>query len=193
MANWPAFAMLLVFVILGIALWRLRSRFPGAQVHDAQGRGIDGASLSDAGRLGALVVVPILLVILLASSIRVVPVGHALAGHAPQLLTHDVADLRHLGGAGLRRADEGGAVAAGFAFLLGSAVLHLRGAYFAIATIGVNEAIRALVGNLGFLGGSAGLFLNFSAYDPYGGPGGAILLAYFSIAVLAILCAPRPV
>src|SRR5207249_4652082 len=74
----PAFAMLLVFVILGIALWRLRSRFPGAQVHDAQGRGIDGASLSDAGRLGALVVVPILLVILLASSIRVVPVGHAL-------------------------------------------------------------------------------------------------------------------
>jgi len=78
-----------------------------------------------------------------------------------------------------------GLVTALFAFLLGSAVLHLRGAYFAIATIGVNEAMHALVGNLGLLGGSSGMLLNFSAYQVYGGPEGAVRLAYLLMATLA--------
>ncbi len=78
-----------------------------------------------------------------------------------------------------------GLVTAALAFLLGSTVLHLRGAYFAIATIGVNEAVRALVGNLDVLGGSSGLFLNFAVYRAYGGPTGAVTLAYAFIAALA--------
>jgi len=80
-----------------------------------------------------------------------------------------------------------GVITAGLAYLLGTAVLHLRGAYFAIATIGVNEAMRTLVGNVGFLGGSSGLFLNFQTYDRYGGAGGALTLAYILMALLAIV------
>ena len=34
------------------------------------------------------------------------------------------------------------------AFLLGKAILRLRGAYFALATIGVNEAMRAFINNI---------------------------------------------
>src|SRR6185503_4680349 len=37
----------------------------------------------------------------------------------------------------------GGLVAAAFAALLGASILRLRGAYFALATIGVNEAMRS--------------------------------------------------
>ncbi|MBI4494579.1 MAG: branched-chain amino acid ABC transporter permease [Chloroflexi bacterium] len=79
-----------------------------------------------------------------------------------------------------------GAATAAIAFLLGTAVLHLRGAYFAIATIGVNEAMRSLVGNLDFLGGSSGIFLNFTLYQDYGGPAGALTLAYVLMLVLAL-------
>ena len=81
----------------------------------------------------------------------------------------------------------GGIVAAVIAYLLGEAVLRLRGAYFAIATIGVNEAVKALVNNLDFLGGSAGLFFNFKVYNSYGGAGNAIWLAYYLMAILAII------
>jgi branched-chain amino acid transport system permease protein len=76
--------------------------------------------------------------------------------------------------------------AATVAFLLGTAVLRLRGAYFAIATIGVNEAVRVLVGNLDFLGGSLGIFLNLSVYGAYGGPGGALIMAYALMVILAL-------
>lgn len=78
-----------------------------------------------------------------------------------------------------------GLVTAAAAYLLGRAVLHLRGAYFAIATIGVNEAVRALAGNLDFLGGASGMFLNFSVYRDYGGPAGALNMAYLLVATLA--------
>ncbi len=41
-----------------------------------------------------------------------------------------------------------GGIASGLlAFLLGSAILRLRGAYFALATIGINEAMKAFVNN----------------------------------------------
>ncbi len=72
----------------------------------------------------------------------------------------------------------GGAAAALLAFLLGKAILRLRGAYFALATIGVNEAMRALVINLPRFGGSTGIALHFSIYKSYGGATTALWLDY---------------
>jgi len=72
----------------------------------------------------------------------------------------------------------GGVFSAIIAALLGLAVLRLRGAYFALATIGVNEAARAFVSNFEPFGGSTGLSLNFSAYEQYGGAGKALWLTF---------------
>ncbi|MBU4447561.1 MAG: branched-chain amino acid ABC transporter permease [Proteobacteria bacterium] len=68
----------------------------------------------------------------------------------------------------------GGLLSAFIAGLVGLAVLRLRGAYFALATIGINEAARAFVSNFGPYGGATGMFVNFSAYEKYGGPGPAL-------------------
>ena len=68
----------------------------------------------------------------------------------------------------------GGAISALIAGLLGLAILRLRGAYFALATIGINEAARAFVDNFSPFGGATGMFINFSAYTPYGGAGPAL-------------------
>lgn len=51
----------------------------------------------------------------------------------------------------------GGAVSALYAFVLGLALLRLRGHYFAIATIGVLGFTRQVVDNVGFTGGAAGI------------------------------------
>jgi branched-chain amino acid transport system permease protein len=64
------------------------------------------------------------------------------------------------------------------AFLLGKAILRLRGAYFALATIGVNEAMRAFVNNFPPFGGSTGIALNFKIYQSYGGATQALWLDY---------------
>ena len=72
-----------------------------------------------------------------------------------------------------------GGVAAGLlAFLLGRAILRLRGAYFALATIGINEAMRAFVNNFPPFGGPTGISLHFSVYQPYGGATQALWLDY---------------
>ncbi len=81
----------------------------------------------------------------------------------------------------------GGLFASLVAFLIGIPVLRLRGAYFALATIGINEAVRVLVTNLSFLGGSVGMLFGFSAYDPYGGGKSAQQLAYIAMIVTALL------
>lgn len=72
----------------------------------------------------------------------------------------------------------GGVLSATLAGLLGLAVLRLRGAYFALATIGINEAARALVGNFGPFGGATGLYVNFATYQQYGGAGKALWLTF---------------
>ncbi len=69
---------------------------------------------------------------------------------------------------------------------LGSVVLRLRGSYFALATIGVLEAARALVANLDLLGGPTGMSLDFGRYGEFGGPGNALWLAYELVAGLAL-------
>jgi branched-chain amino acid transport system permease protein len=81
-----------------------------------------------------------------------------------------------------------GALSAGLlAFVLGKAILRLRGAYFALATIGVNEAARAFIENFKPFGGPVGMSLNFNVYRSYGGPDQALWIAFASLAVLAII------
>ena len=79
-----------------------------------------------------------------------------------------------------------GGIASGLlAFLLGKAILRLRGAYFALATIGINEAMRALINNLDLFGGPIGMTLNFSVYKAYGGAAQALSMSFSIMAVLA--------
>jgi branched-chain amino acid transport system permease protein len=52
-----------------------------------------------------------------------------------------------------------GGAAALFAVMIGLPVLRLRGHYFAIATLGVAEAMKALVQNLDITEGNAGIYL----------------------------------
>ncbi|MGH7320312.1 MAG: branched-chain amino acid ABC transporter permease [Candidatus Rokuibacteriota bacterium] len=82
----------------------------------------------------------------------------------------------------------GGGVAAAAAGLLGLPLLRLRGHYFAIATIGVLEAVREIASNVAFFGGGMGITLPVFP----GTPDGfyriiyyvlfAILLAYTALA-----------
>jgi branched-chain amino acid transport system permease protein len=80
----------------------------------------------------------------------------------------------------------GGAGAALLAFLLGKAILRLRGSYFALATIGVNEAVRTFVSNFGPFGASTGIELPFSIYTPYGGAMQALWYTYYAVVAIAI-------
>jgi branched-chain amino acid transport system permease protein len=81
----------------------------------------------------------------------------------------------------------GGAASALLAFLLGRAILRLRGAYFALVTIGVNEAMRTFVANFKPFGASTGIELQFSVYKTYGGPAQALWLVYYSVLVISIV------
>jgi branched-chain amino acid transport system permease protein len=79
-----------------------------------------------------------------------------------------------------------GGVASGLlAFLLGKAILRLRGAYFALATIGINEAMKTFVNNFKLFGGPIGITLNFSIYKAYGGAAKALGMSFYIMAGLA--------
>jgi branched-chain amino acid transport system permease protein len=81
-----------------------------------------------------------------------------------------------------------GALTSGLlAFLLGRAILRLRGAYFALATIGVNEAARAFIKNFEPFGGPIGMSLKFQVYRAYGGANQALWIAFVSLAVLTVI------
>ena len=77
-------------------------------------------------------------------------------------------------------------VTAALAAALGSIVLRLRGAYFALATIGINEAMRALMINWETFGGAVGLEMDFRRYQAYGGPRDALWLAYGLLVLVAL-------
>lgn len=81
----------------------------------------------------------------------------------------------------------GGLASALLAFLLGRAVLRLRGAYFALVTIGVNEAARTFVSNFKPFGAATGIELPFSVYKPYGGAAQALWLTYYLVFALSLL------
>jgi branched-chain amino acid transport system permease protein len=73
------------------------------------------------------------------------------------------------------------------ALVLGKAILRLRGAYFALATIGVNEAARAFIKNFEPFGGPTGLRLPITTYDPYGGPLNTLWIVYASMLLVVII------
>ncbi|WP_293174967.1 branched-chain amino acid ABC transporter permease [Oceanithermus sp.] len=77
-----------------------------------------------------------------------------------------------------------GVVVSALAFLLGIGILRLRGAYFALATIGVNEAVKDFVSNFDVWGGSEGIFLPFTAYKVMGGAGKALWTVYLLIVLV---------
>jgi branched-chain amino acid transport system permease protein len=81
----------------------------------------------------------------------------------------------------------GGLMSAILAGLIGLAVLRLRGAYFALATIGVNEAARAFVSNFEPFGGATGLAVNYSVYQAYGGPGPALWTTFIYLWLTVLL------
>jgi branched-chain amino acid transport system permease protein len=81
----------------------------------------------------------------------------------------------------------GGLASGILAFLLGTAILRLRGAYFALATIGINEAMKAFINNFDLFGGPTGITLNFSVYKPYGGAAQALQTSFYIAASLALL------
>ncbi|MGD0791736.1 MAG: branched-chain amino acid ABC transporter permease [Terriglobales bacterium] len=73
------------------------------------------------------------------------------------------------------------------AFLFGLAVLRLRGAYFALATIGILEAVQAFVSNFNPWGRATGMYLSFESYQPLGGAMRALWIIYYLIiAVMAL-------
>ena len=80
----------------------------------------------------------------------------------------------------------GGIGASLVALAIGIPVLRLRGAYFALATIGINEAVRAFVNNFDLFGGAVGMFFNYSIYDSYGGAKNAAVIAYYAMALIAL-------
>ena len=67
------------------------------------------------------------------------------------------------------------------ALLFGLGILRLRGAYFALATIGVLQAVQAFVSNFDPWGRSTGMYLAFTAYQPWGGPRRALWITYYII------------
>ncbi len=74
-----------------------------------------------------------------------------------------------------------------FAFLLGIAILRLRGAYFALVTIGVLVAVQAFVSNFDPWGRSTGLYVEFTSYESLGGPVRALWVTYFlMVAIMAL-------
>jgi branched-chain amino acid transport system permease protein len=80
----------------------------------------------------------------------------------------------------------GGLVSGLIAFLLGKAILRLRGAYFALATIGVNEAARAFINNFEPFGGPIGMTLNFKIYKVYGGAAQALWITYGAMIAITL-------
>ncbi|HVX92334.1 MAG TPA: branched-chain amino acid ABC transporter permease [Xanthobacteraceae bacterium] len=74
-----------------------------------------------------------------------------------------------------------GVVVSLLALLLGLGILRLRGAFFALATIGINEAVQAFVANFEPWGGATGIYLSLDAYAQLGGPGQALWTVYFLI------------
>jgi branched-chain amino acid transport system permease protein len=72
-------------------------------------------------------------------------------------------------------------------FLFGLGILRLRGAFFALATIGINEAVQAFVENFTPWGGSSGIYLPTTIFDPLGGPAQALWVIYFlMVAVMGL-------
>jgi branched-chain amino acid transport system permease protein len=80
----------------------------------------------------------------------------------------------------------GGFASGLLAFLLGKVIMRLRGAYFALATIGVNEAVRAFINNFEPFGGPIGMTLNFQVYQDYGGAAQALQMVFYIMVAITL-------
>jgi branched-chain amino acid transport system permease protein len=77
-----------------------------------------------------------------------------------------------------------GVAVSALALIFGLGILRLRGAYFALATIGINEGVQAFVANFQPWGGSAGLYLSTTIFAPLGGPMRALWVVYFLLVIV---------
>ena len=75
----------------------------------------------------------------------------------------------------------GGFAVSAFALIFGLGILRLRGAYFALATIGVNEAVQAFVTNFEPWGGGTGIYMSSELFQPLGGPAQALWIIYYML------------
>jgi len=75
----------------------------------------------------------------------------------------------------------GGIAVSALALVFGLGILRLRGAYFALATIGINEAVMAFVNNFAPWGGGTGIYLSTELFLPLGGPREALWTLYYGL------------
>ena len=68
-----------------------------------------------------------------------------------------------------------------FTLIFGISILRLRGAYFALATIGILEAVKTFVSNFGPWGRASGMYVSMDAYQPLGGPMRAVWISYLLV------------
>jgi len=78
----------------------------------------------------------------------------------------------------------GGVAVSVLALLFGLGILRLRGIHFALATIGVNEAVMAFVTNFQPWGGSTGIYLSTGLFQPLGGPAQALWTVYYLLVAI---------
>ena len=78
----------------------------------------------------------------------------------------------------------GGVAVSALALLFGLGILRLRGAFFALATIGVNQAVQQLVVNFEPWGGATGIYLSLDSYGSLGGPMQALWTTYLMVVAL---------
>ncbi len=78
----------------------------------------------------------------------------------------------------------GGIAVSAVALLSGAGILRLRGAFFALATIGVNQAVQQLVVNFEPWGGATGIYLSLDSYASFGGAMQALWWMYLLIVLL---------
>jgi branched-chain amino acid transport system permease protein len=81
----------------------------------------------------------------------------------------------------------GGIAVSALALVFGAGILRLRGAFFALATIGVNQAVQQFVTNFEPWGGATGIYLSLDAYEPLGGPMNALWLIYFLLVAVMVV------
>lgn len=78
-----------------------------------------------------------------------------------------------------------GIVVSLFTLLFGISILRLRGAYFALATIGILEAVKTFVSNFNPWGRATGMYVPMDAYQSLGGPMRAVWISY--LLVIAVM------
>ena len=73
------------------------------------------------------------------------------------------------------------------ALFFGLGILRLRGAFFALSTIGIVEAVQAFAENFTPWGGSSGIYLSPAIFQPLGGAAHALWVIYFMmVAVMGL-------